>query len=248
MKYLLDLCLVETPRSRLGALSVEDHRSHRQVKCHSIRFALAAAILMVAGLTAAGQTQPAGPKPNQPQTQTPAAQNPASTEKSAESSAAAVDPSKYLIGPEDILFIRVWREPDFTMPAAVRPDGKITMPLVGDVQAGDQTPTQLTKTITELLGKYLNSPDVNVIVSEVRSKKYYIDGEVLKPGTYLLVTPTTILEALSNCGGFRDFANTKKIRILRKGNILHFNYKDVSRGKNLEQNILVESGDHIIVP
>jgi len=107
---------------------------------------------------------------------------------------------------------------------------------------------QLTKTITELLGKYINNPDVNVMVQDVRSKKYYIDGEVNKPGTYLLVTPTTVLEALSNAGGFRDFANTKKIRILRQGNVLHFNWKDVSRGKNLEQNIKVESGDHIIVP
>jgi polysaccharide export outer membrane protein len=203
---------------------------------------------MVAGLTAAGQTKPPEPKANEPKQQSPATPGPNSAEKTAESSAAAIDPNKYLIGPEDILFIRVWREPDFTLPAAVRPDGKITMPLVGDVQAGDQTPMQLTKTITELLGKYLNNPDVNVMVTDVRSKKYYIDGEVLKPGTYLLVTPTTVLEALSNCGGFRDFANTKKIRILRKGNILHFNYKDVSRGKNLEQNILIESGDHIIVP
>jgi polysaccharide export outer membrane protein len=203
---------------------------------------------MVAGLTAAGQTKPAEPKANEPKQQSPATPSPNSPEKTAESSAAAVDPNKYLIGPEDILFIRVWREPDFTLPAAVRPDGKITMPLVGDVQAGDQTPMQLTKSITEMLGKYLNNPDVNVMVTEVRSKKYYIDGEVLKPGTYLLVTPTTVLEALSNCGGFRDFANSKKIRILRKGNILHFNYKDVSKGKNLEQNILVEPGDHIIVP
>jgi polysaccharide export outer membrane protein len=203
---------------------------------------------MVAGLTAAGQTKPAEPKANEPKQQSPATPSPNSPEKTAESSAAAVDPNKYLIGPEDILFIRVWREPDFTLPAAVRPDGKITMPLVGDVQAGGQTPMQLTKSITEMLGKYLNNPDVNVIVTEVRSKKYYIDGEVLKPGTYLLVTPTTVLEALSNCGGFRDFANSKKIRILRKGNILHFNYKDVSKGKNLEQNILVEPGDHIIVP
>jgi polysaccharide export outer membrane protein len=203
---------------------------------------------MVAGLTAAGQTKPADPKANEPKQQSPATPSPNSPEKSAESSAAAVDPNKYLIGPEDILFIRVWREPDFTLPAAVRPDGKITMPLVGDVQAGDKTPMQLTKSITDMLGKYLNNPDVNVMVTEVRSKKYYIDGEVLKPGTYLLVTPTTVLEALSNCGGFRDFANSKKIRILRKGNILHFNYKDVSKGKNLEQNILIESGDHIIVP
>jgi polysaccharide biosynthesis/export protein len=218
------------------------------VKSNSLRLALTAAILMVAGLTAAGQTKRPEPKANEPKQQSPATPSPNSPEKTAESSAAAVDPNKYLIGPEDILFIRVWREPDFTLPAAVRPDGKITMPLVGDVQAGDQTPMQLTKTITEMLGKYLNNPDVNVIVTEVRSKKYYIDGEVLKPGTYLLVTPTTVLEALSNCGGFRDFANTKKIRILRKGNILHFNYKDVSKGKNLEQNIKVESGDHIIVP
>ena len=218
------------------------------MKSNSLRLALTAAILMVAGLTAAGQTKPAEPKANEPKQQSPATPSPNSPERTAESSAAAVDPNKYLIGPEDILFIRVWREPDFTLPAAVRPDGKITMPLVGDVQAGDQTPMQLTKSITEMLGKYLNNPDVNVIVTEVRSKKYFIDGEVLKPGTYLLVTPTTVLEALSNSGGFRDFANSKKIRILRKGNILHFNYKDVSKGKNLEQNILVEPGDHIIVP
>jgi polysaccharide export outer membrane protein len=214
------------------------------VKCNSSRAAITTAILLVGSLAAFGQTQ----TQTQEKPQTPPTPNPASTEKSTEGSAAAVDPNKYLIGPEDILFIRVWREPDFTLPAAVRPDGKITMPLIGDVQAGDQTPAQLTKTITELLSKYLNNPDVNVMVQEVRSKKYYIDGEVLRPGSFLLVTPTTILEALSGAGGFRDFANTKKIRILRKGKILYFNYRDVSKGKNLEQNILVESGDHIIVP
>jgi polysaccharide export outer membrane protein len=218
------------------------------VKCNSFRLAVSTAILMAACLTAAGQSQPA-PKPNEPKpAQTPPAGNSTAPEKSPESSAASVDPNKYLIGPEDVLFVRVWREPDFTLAAAVRPDGKITMPLIGDVQAGEQTPMQLTKTLTEMLGKYINNPDVNVMVQEIRSKKYYIDGEVNKPGTYLLVTPTTILEALSNAGGFRDFANQKKIRILRQGNILHFNWKDVSRGKNLEQNIKVESGDHIIVP
>ena len=219
------------------------------MKCYSFRLAAMAATCMLAYLTAAAQTQPGPqPKPNEPKPPAAAPGSITTPEKTAEGSAAAVDPTKYLIGPEDLLFIRVWREPDFTLPASVRPDGKITMPLIGDVQAGDTTPMQLTKTITEMLGKYINNPDVNVIVTEVRSKKYYIDGEVLKPGTYLLVTPTTVLEALSNAGGFRDFANTKKIRILRGGNILHFNYKDVSKGKNLEQNIKVESGDHIIVP
>jgi polysaccharide biosynthesis/export protein len=218
------------------------------VKCNSFRLAVTTAIVLAGCVTTAGQTQPAAPKPNESKTSSPAAPGTAAPEKTPESSAAAVDPNKYLIGPEDLIFVRVWREPDFTLPASVRPDGKITMPLIGDVQAANQTPAQLTKSITELLGKYLNNPDVNVSVTDVRSKKYYIDGEVLKPGSYLLVTPTTILEALSNAGGFRDFANTKKIRILRKGNILHFNYKEVSSGKKLEQNILVESGDHIIVP
>jgi polysaccharide export outer membrane protein len=218
------------------------------VKCNSVRLAVTAAILTAGYLTAAGQTQAPAPRPNESKAPSPAAPSPAASGKTPEGSAAAVDPNKYLIGPEDVIYIRVWREPDFTLPAAVRPDGKITMPLIGDVQAADQTPAQLTKTLTELLGKYLNNPDVNVIVNEVRSKKYYIDGEVGRSGSYLLVTPTTILEALSNAGGFRDFANTKKIRILRKGNILHFNYKEVSGGKKLEQNILVEPGDHIIVP
>jgi polysaccharide export outer membrane protein len=205
-------------------------------------------MMVVVAWTANGQTKAGESKPAETKPQSASPPNPNATDKPPESSAAAVDPSKYLIGPEDILFIKVWREPDFTLPAAVRPDGKITMPLIGDVQAADQTPSQLTKTIGELLSKYINNPDVNVIVTDVRSKKYYLDGEVYKPGTYLLVTPTTVLEALSNAGGFRDFANTKKIRILRRGKVLPFNYKDVSKGKNLEQNIYVENGDHIIVP
>jgi len=165
----------------------------------------------------------------------------------AEGVGAAVDPNRYLIGPEDILFIKVWREPDFTLPVAVRPDGKITLPLIGEVQAGEQTPGQLTNRLSELLAKYINHAEVTVFVTEVRSKKFYLDGELNRPGSFPLVTPTTVLEALSHGGGFKDFANTKKIRILRAGRILYFNYKDVTSGKHLEQNILLESGDHIIV-
>ncbi len=162
--------------------------------------------------------------------------------------AAAVDPGKYQIGPEDVLFIRVWREPDFTLPAAVRPDGKITMPLIGDVRAAGQTPLQLTAALKELLTQYLNNPDVNVFVTEVRSRKFYIDGEMYRPGSFALVTPTTVLEALSRGGGFREFANTKKIRVLRGREVRYFNFKEVTKGKRLEQNIAVENGDHIIVP
>jgi polysaccharide biosynthesis/export protein len=162
--------------------------------------------------------------------------------------AAPVDPGKYQIGPEDMLFVRVWREPDFTLPVAVRPDGKITMPLIGEVRAAGQSPLQLTATLKQLLTQYLNNPDVNVFVTEVRSKKFYIDGEMNRPGSFALVTPTTVLEALSRGGGFREFANTKKIRVLRGSHIRYFNYKAVTKGQHLEQNIAVENGDHIIVP
>jgi polysaccharide biosynthesis/export protein len=160
----------------------------------------------------------------------------------------AVDQEKYQIGPEDLLFIRVWREPDFTLPVAVRPDGKITMPLIGELQAAGQSPLQLTAALKQMLTQYLNNADVSVFVTEVRSKKFYIDGEVNRPGSFALVTPASILEALSRGGGFKEFANSKKIRILRAGQIHHFNYKEVTNGKHLEQNIAVENGDHIIVP
>ncbi len=161
---------------------------------------------------------------------------------------APVDLGKYQIGSEDLLFIRVWREPDFTLPVAVRPDGKITMPLIGEVPASGQTPLQLTATLKQLLAQYLNNPEVNVFVTEVRSKKFYIDGEMNRPGSFALVTPTSVLEALSRGGGFHEFANTRKIRVLRGGQVRHFNYKDITKGKHLEQNIAVENGDHIIVP
>ena len=160
---------------------------------------------------------------------------------------AAVDPNKYIIGPEDVLQILVWREPDLSRIVAVRPDGKITMPLIQEIQAADLTPEQLKKGLVEALLKYINNPDVTVMVQDVRSKKYYIDGEVGRPGLFPLVTPTTVLEALSSAGGFKEFANQKKIRILRHGVILKFNYKEVTNGKHLEQNIYLENGDHIIV-
>lgn len=160
----------------------------------------------------------------------------------------AVDPAKYEIGPEDLLFVRVWREPDFSLPVTVRPDGKITMPLIGDLQAAGKSPLQLTAELKKQLLRYLNNPDVSVFVTEVRSKKFYIDGEVNRPGAFALITPTSVLEALSRSGGFREFANAKKIRVLRGNEILRFNYKEVTNGKHLEQNIPIEDGDHIIVP
>lgn len=203
---------------------------------------LIAAVLsvgFVSGSGALGQVKPDIPKPVEQVTPPPS--------KDATGVGAAVDPNKYLIGVEDVMYVRTWREPDFTLPVAVRPDGKISLPLINDVQAAGLTPMQLTDDLKEKLGKFINNPDVTVIVTEVRSKKFYIDGEVNRPGAFPLVTPITVLEALSVCGGFKDFANQKDVRILRGSKIFKFNYKQVTRGKNLDQNIRVESGDHIIV-
>ncbi len=161
---------------------------------------------------------------------------------------APVDPKTYVIGAEDILQIRVWREPDLSGPVGVRPDGKISMPLVGDLQAGGLTPEKLAETIKEVLVKYVTEPEVMVSVASVNSKKYFVMGEVNRPGQYPLVVPTTISQALTVAGGFRDYADTKNVLILRGPKRYKFNYRDWVRGKNPMQNILLESGDQIVVP
>ena len=181
----------------------------------------------------------------------PPTQSPQAKAEDAELKKAAgalVDPKNYLIGPEDVLLVRVWREADLSGPASVRPDGKITLALGGEVQAAGLTPDALGKKITEVLSNFVNSPQVTVSVQQVNSKRYYISGEVNRSGVFPMVMPTTILEALVNAGGFRDFANSKKIVILRGTKRLNFNYKEVIKGKNLEQNVLLENGDHIVVP
>ncbi|HUE21810.1 MAG TPA: polysaccharide biosynthesis/export family protein, partial [Bryobacteraceae bacterium] len=162
--------------------------------------------------------------------------------------AAPVDPKAYLIGAEDVISIRVWHEPENSGQFVVRPDGKISVPLVGEIQAAGLTPEKLSLNIAGSLQKIMVHPEVTVGVEKVNSKKYYIQGEVNKAGSYPLVIDTTVLEALVNAGGFRDFANTKKIVILRGTQRLKFNYHDVTHGKNMEQNILLKPGDQIIVP
>lgn len=207
-------------------------------------------MLLVSFLALTGQAiaQDAQSKP--PTQETPKAAEPAKPPAPENMGAvgAPVDPKTYVIGAEDILFIKVWRENDFTGPVGVRPDGKISMPLIGELQAAGLTPERLSAHIAEALKKYIMTPDVSVSVSQVNSKRYYITGEVNRPGPYPLVTPTRVLEALANAGGFRDFANIKKIRILRGKQQFKFNYKDVTNGKHLEENIFLENGDYVIVP
>lgn len=165
-----------------------------------------------------------------------------------EQTAAPVDPKTYAIGPEDILRINVWREPEVTAQVQVRPDGRITLNLIGEIEAAGLTPNQLKDRVVEKLSEYMNKPEVNVTVLAVLSRKYFVTGAVARPGRYPLIVPTRVLEAVSNAGGFKEFANLKKISILRDGKTITFNYKDVIKGKNMEQNIFVENGDYINVP
>jgi polysaccharide export outer membrane protein len=167
---------------------------------------------------------------------------------------APVNDKTYIIGAEDVLRIVVWGEPRLSGEFMVRPDGKISMSLIGDIDATGKTPEQLNDIIAERLkaGDFMRQPNVNTGVAQVKSKKYYLNGEINKPGSYPLIVPTTILEALVEAGGFKDFANKKKIRILRmeEGSLkeYRFDYNAVTKGKHLEQNILLKPGDQVIVP
>jgi polysaccharide export outer membrane protein len=161
---------------------------------------------------------------------------------------APVDPKSYVIGPEDVVLIHVWHEQELSGAHSVRPDGKITLPLVGDVVAGGVTPEKLKERVTEAISEIVKAPQVTIFIRQVNSKKYYITGEARRTGPFPLITPITVFEALSNAGGLNEFAKKKKIVIWRKGQRINFNYKDVADGKNLDQNIYLEPGDHIIVP
>jgi polysaccharide export outer membrane protein len=165
--------------------------------------------------------------------------------------AATTDPS-YIIGAQDVLDIDVWQETELTKSVIVRPDGKISLPLVNDVQAAGLTPSQLAGDLTTKFKKFVTDPQVTVIVTAINSQRVYILGEALRPGAYPLLPGMTVLQALSSAGGFTIFAELKKIYVLRKENgkqqKFPFNYKEVIAGKNPEQNIELKAGDQIVVP
>jgi polysaccharide biosynthesis/export protein len=200
---------------------------------------LAIALLLFAAPARAGKNQ-AGATPPQGSTGNPT-----------QLAAATTDPS-YIIGAQDVLDISVWKEAELTRVVPVRPDGKISMPLLNDVQAAGLTPTQLAASITTELKRFVTDPQVTIIVSQINSQRVYILGEAGRPGAYPLLPGMTVLQALSSAGGFTQFANTKKIYVLRgsggKAEKFPFNYKEVINGKNAEQNILLKAGDQIVVP
>jgi polysaccharide biosynthesis/export protein len=164
--------------------------------------------------------------------------------------APATADASYKIGPQDVLRIDVWKETEITRSVPVRPDGKISLPLLNDVQAAGLTAMELASVITEGLKKFINNPQVTVTVTEINSRRIYVTGEVTKPGAYPLLPNMTALQALTSAGGFTQFSNTKKIYVLRNESgkqVKHpFNYKAVLDGK--QDDIPLQPGDTIVVP
>ena len=163
------------------------------------------------------------------------------------------DRDDYVIGSSDMLKVMVWKNPDLSVEVPVRPDGKISVPLLNDVQAAGLTTRELKETITKSLSEYVTAPDVTVIVSEVRSKVVYVVGEVQRPSAVQLNTDMRALDAIATVGGFTPYAAKGSIKILRPGkdgNVItyEFDYKAFLRGKHPESNLRLRPGDTIVVP
>ena len=161
--------------------------------------------------------------------------------------------SSYIIGPGDLLAINVLHEPEVSQRIPVRMDGKISMPLIGEVQASGLVPDAVQASIAQKLRDYIKDAEVTVVVEEIKSRQFSVMGEVEHPGSFPLVKPTRVMDGLAQAGGFRDFAKVTKIRVLRRTPqgttiTLAFNYKNVSKGKDGSQNVELQPGDTIIVP
>jgi polysaccharide export outer membrane protein len=161
-------------------------------------------------------------------------------------------PSDYVIGAEDVLGIVFWRDQEMTGDVTVRPDGMITLPLVGDLRAAGLTPPALRDVIQQAAAKYLADLNVNVVVRQINSRKVFITGEVRTAGAYPLTGPRTVMQLIALAGGLTEYADAKSITITRlekgQSRSLKFNYRDVARGKNLDQNIELKPGDTVVVP
>jgi polysaccharide biosynthesis/export protein len=208
-----------------------------------VRTLVAAALLMTAAANGFAQQAARSAAP------------PASAPKSANSSVAPSGlptPDDYVIGPDDVLSVVFWRDKDMSADVAVRPDGKISLPVINEMVATGLTAEQLRARITEAASKFVTDPTVSVVVKAINSRKVFITGMVAKPGDYGIPGRTTVLQLIAMAGGLHEFADAKNISINRIENgrqvNLRFNYKDVSKGKNLKQNIELKPGDTIIVP
>lgn len=196
----------------------------------------AAALLVLLTCTPSGEAQTAS----------------ATTAAAASAAVPAPPPGDYTIGPDDILTIVFWKEKDMSSDVAVRPDGRISLPLLNDVDAAGLTPEQLRVKLAAAADKFLEEPTVTVVVKQINSRKVFITGQVPKPGPYPLTGPTNVVQLIAMAGGVLEYADSENIVIMRTVNgkpmSYEFNYKDVAKRKNLGQNIELKPGDTIIVP
>ncbi|HEY2434178.1 MAG TPA: polysaccharide biosynthesis/export family protein [Vicinamibacterales bacterium] len=182
-----------------------------------------------------------------------AASKPSSTSETAASAAASAPlPEGYLIGAEDVLSIVFWQEKSMSADVIVRPDGKISLPLLNDVQAVGLTPDQLRSELVKAAAKFIADPNATVVVKEIHSRKVFITGNVTKPGTFPLTGEMNVLQLIALAGGLQEYGDSKNIVIMRneggRQQSFKFNYKDVIKQKHVEQNISLKPGDTVIVP
>ena len=161
--------------------------------------------------------------------------------------------SSYRIGPGDVLTVTVWKDAELTRTMPVRPDGRISMPMLGEFEASGLTASQLKFQLCEKLADYILTPQVNVTVAEIKSRTFNVVGRVSKAGTFELVKPTTVLDAIAGAGGFQEFARQTKIYVLRRNlasqaTVLPFNYKQVIKGRRINENVQLQAGDTVVVP
>ena len=214
------------------------------------------AVLSLFFLGALAWAQTGGGQLTAEQPPKPGTEPPANRESSAVTKSAGTTPSgddDYVIGPLDVLSISVWREPELSRLEPVRPDGKISLPLVGEIRASDRTPKALQSMIASELEYYIHKPAVTVIVTEMNSHKFNIIGQIQRPGAYVLSPHMTVLDTTAVAGGFRDFAKVRKIYVLRRlpnGTSVRipFDYKKALKGTKAYLNLEILSGDTIVVP
>jgi len=222
----------------------------------SLKFVLPILVLTWSGAAHAQQAPPAAPARPQPTAPAPAAApavgTPTTVVVAGNTVTGVTPPADYVIGPEDVLTIIFWREKDLSNDVMVRPDGKISLPLINEVMAAGLTPEQLRQKLSEQAQRFVEDPNVTVVVKTINSRRVFVIGEVMKPGPYSLMAPTTVLQLISMTGGLQEYADSKNITIMRTENgkpvTYRFNYKDVVRQRNLKQNIELKPGDTVVVP
>jgi polysaccharide export outer membrane protein len=207
---------------------------------HVQKISGAAFVLTSLFVVHAGAQEPVAKPPSQPADALP------------NTAASVALPPGYVIGPDDLLAIVFWRDKDMSADVIVRPDGKISLPLLNDVEAAGLTPDELRAKLTKAASKFVEEPNATVVVKEIRSRKVFITGNVAKPGNYPLSGDMTVLQLIAVAGGLQEYADSSSIVVMRteggQQKSFKFNYKDVIKQRHVEQNIVLKAGDTVVVP